>query len=238
MDDPWQESLRTQCAAAIDELAAFAGTGGQPGADGELHPEAGPRAVEPPSLYAFYEELLAVRNEMRHGNRKFAETFGRFGDVLDGMRQESGKLRERLARDSGDGAVSRGLALALVDICDRVDRLEAAAASQANNGWLARLKAEGRWQKQAEAIAFLRHHLQPVLAAAGVQRIPVQGQPFDPLWMKAVESPHQLPELEPADSSRPGRPLALVVEEELLPGYRMGDQCLRPAEVRLTTSPR
>lgn len=227
MDESWSDRLRSQCAAAIEELASYAE------ADAEVQRADRPEPAEPPSLYAFFEELLSLRNEVRRGNRKVAETFGRFGDVLEGMRQDSGKLRERLGSGNGGtvGTVSRSLALALVDICDRVDRLEEAAVSQTDNRWLARLKAEGRWRKQAEAIGFLKGHLQPVLAAAGIHRIAVLGQAFDPLWMKALET--DAPS-EPDSSNRSGSLSALIVSEELLPGYRMGDQCLRPAEVRLS----
>ena len=240
MDEPGIDSLRAQCAAALDELAGYAGTGAEPV---DEVPRAPGDAAEPPSLYAWFEELLALRNEIRRGNRKVAETFSRFGDVLEDMREDSARFRERLAAPSGgngnagggSGAVSRGLALALIDVCDRIDRLRTAAASRAEDGWLARLKAEGRWRRQAEAIAFLREHFQPVLAAAGLQRIHVLGKPFDPLWMKAVGAPAAAGRADPAGpDSPPGGPATLVVRKELLPGYRMGDQCLRPAEVRVT----
>lgn len=52
----------------------------------------------------------------------------------------------------------------------------------------------------------------------------VLGQPFDPEWMRAVESVE-------ADGVPPG-----AVAEEVRPGYVLGDTVLRPADVRVARS--
>ena len=60
------------------------------------------------------------------------------------------------------------------------------------------------------------------LKALGVEAIPVLDQPFDPNQSQAVGT------VEMSDLSRDG-----VVVEEVLRGYRLGDQLLRPARVRV-----
>lgn len=213
----WKSALKLQCVEAIEQMPDFI-------EEGTLD------TSEPPSLYAFYEELLTMRNEVRKVNRKTADTFSRFGDVLEGMRSDSGKLREQLATSSQakreNSGTSRNLALSLVGLLDRVHRLETAADSHAQSGWLDRIKASGQWKQQAGAIHVLDDHLMKLLTEAGVELIEASpGMPFDPLWMKAVGK------LE--ESATGGDSTSLVIAERILPGYRMGDQCLRPAEVRV-----
>lgn len=58
----------------------------------------------------------------------------------------------------------------------------------------------------------------------GLSRMDVLGQPFDPEWMRAVESVE-------ADGVPPG-----AVAEEVRPGYVLGDTVLRPADVRVARS--
>jgi hypothetical protein len=219
-DMDWRRRLLAQCAEAIAALPE------RPPSDAPPEP-----VREPPSLYEYFEEVVALRTEVRRGNRKTAETFSKFGEVLEGMREDSVRLRERLGRPRATEAASgtpRNLALAMVDVCDRVIRLEDASRSHIGRGWLDRLRSASHWKQQAGALSILHEHLQGLLAEAGVRRIDATpGQAFDPRHMKAVDRRGPGP--------AGGEPL--VVEEELLPGYRLGDHCLRPAEVRLATQP-
>jgi molecular chaperone GrpE (heat shock protein) len=215
----WKQDLLAACAEAIAHLPD------EPSSAVAVQP-----AEESPGLYSFYEELVVLRNEVRTGNRRAAETFAKFGEVLESMREDSGKLRERLANPGGaesSQGTTRRFALNLVDFIDRADRLETAARAQAVRGWLARLRSGDGWVQQAEAISILHEHLQQLLAKSGIERVEAApGTPFDPHFMKSV------------GRDAPGRidGTAIVVSEELLPGYRLGDQCLRPAEVRVTSS--
>lgn len=217
--DEWREQLLAQCAEAIALLPD------RPAADlpGEEIRE------ELPSLYTYFQEVVALRNEVRKGNRRTAETFAKFGEVLEGMREDSGRLRERLGSTAKSGEAvhpPRKQALDLVDLCDRVARLEAVSQACRQHGWLARLRAGDQWQQQAGALSILHDHLQHLLVEAGVHRIDAPpGQAFDPHQMKAVSR----------QGAAAGDGQTLVVAEELLPGYRLGNYCLRPAEVRLTS---
>jgi hypothetical protein len=217
--EDWKQRLLARCAEAVAMLP-------------ETPPDPAPPAPaeEVPSLHAFFEEHVALRNEVRKGNRRTAETFSKFGEVLEGMREDSGRLRERLGpsggSETGSGGSPRNLALAMVDVCDRVARLESKARSLKGAGWMTRLRSHDDWSQQAGALSILGEHLQQLLGEAGVRPIDATpGVAFNPLHMKATG----------LDGPAPGEGESLVVAEELLPGYRIGDQCLRPAEVRLTS---
>lgn len=212
----WREQLREQCAVAIASLPE------------ELMDELPSEDDdEPPSLYSYFEEVVTLRNEVRRGNRKTAETFAKFGEVLEGMREDSGRLRERLGAKANSGETARAprkQALELVDVCDRVRRLEEVSQSCQQQSWLARLRGGDQWQMQTGALSILRDHLEHLLHEVGVTHIDsAPGRLFDPHQMKAV-SRH---------GPAAGDGESLVVAEEFLPGYRLGDYCLRPAEVRL-----
>ena len=62
-----------------------------------------------------------------------------------------------------------------------------------------------------------------VLAGLGVQRIATVGQPFDPKYHEAVS-------MEDGDGAEE------VVSEELQAGYKMGDEVIRHAMVRVTSA--
>jgi molecular chaperone GrpE len=65
------------------------------------------------------------------------------------------------------------------------------------------------------------NQFEKVLAGMGVERIATVGQPFDPHWHEAVS-------MEEGDGTEE------VVSEELQSGYRIGDEVIRHATVRVT----
>ena len=218
----WKAELRERCVQAIAEL---------PG-DLEANPDASEAAPGDPALYQLYEDLLALRNEVRKVNRKTADAFGRFGEVLETMQGDSGKLREQLLKndekDEKKAGLSRNVALALVDLLDRVKRLEGSTRKQREKGWRGILQSRQHQEKQEGALAIFTEHLKKLFTE--VRIVPITARPgaaFDPLLMKAVEVTR--PAASPSGSGS-----GLVVAEEVLPGYRLGQHCLRPAEVTLT----
>jgi len=221
LDQDWKTALKHRCLMAISRLPD------------ELEEDKLSEDVsEPPALYAFYEELLSMRNEVRKVNRKTADTFGRFGDVLEGMRSDSGKLREHLFKESDaagkKSGISRNVALAMVDLLDRIQRLEDAARKHSQKGWRGAFKAREYGEQQSGALAILAEHLKKLLEEVKVEPINASpGDLFDPLCMKAIGMVDQGTDHENEASQ-------LQVAEECLPGYRMGAHCLRPVEVSLT----
>ena len=74
---------------------------------------------EAPDLYSLYEELAAIRNESRKGNRKSAEIFSRFGESLDHFQDEIRRIGEQMTRieiaRADHTALPRSYFLGLVD---------------------------------------------------------------------------------------------------------------------------
>ena len=78
--------------------------------------------------------------------------------------------------------------------------------------------AEDAW---ANGIDLIKHKLQAILEAEGIQRIEAEGAIFDPNFHEAIS-------YEPADGVESGRVIAVVQN-----GYMMGERVLRPAMVRV-----
>ena len=188
--------------------------------------------ADPPDLYSLYEELTALRNETRKGNRKSAEVFSRFGESLGLFQDEIRRLGEQLHRvESARGdkqVLPRSFFLALVELSDRMHRLGAAFERPPQPGRLAFWNPDGRWRKAwanwQQGFSILVSHFEKLLEQAGVERMKTVGATFDPVTMIAVAT--VVPD---------GRP-SNVVAEEVAPGYRWGDEVLRPAEVKITKS--
>jgi molecular chaperone GrpE (heat shock protein) len=217
----WKSTLKHHCLTAISRLPDDVG-----------QDDASNCISEPPALYEFYEELLAMRNEVRKVNRKTADTFARFGDVLEAMRSDSGKLRGHLLKESDaakkKSGVSRNMALSMVDLLDRIQRLENATRKHSQKGWRGAFKAREYGEQQSGALSILEDHLKKLLAEIKVKPITARlGDKFDPLCMKAIGQAERGADNDNQDAQ-------LLVTEECLPGYRMGEHCLRPVEVRLT----
>jgi hypothetical protein len=215
--DAWKQRLRRQFEVWLQSVEQMSGIQEQ---------------TEAPDLYSLYEELTALRNETRKGNRKSAEVLSRFDESLGRFQDEIGRLGEQLGRIESaprDRAeLPRSYFLALVELVDRMHRLGAAFERPPRPGWLAFLSPDGPWRK---AWANLQHgfsilftHFEKLLEQAGVQRLNTLGTTFDPVTMIAV-----------ATTTPDGRPLNVVVEE-VVPGYRWRDELLRPAEVKITKS--
>lgn len=216
-DTFWRSKLLDQCQTAVAALDL---------SSVDFHAVTTP---DPPSLYDFFAELAALRNEQKRGNRKFSDVLSTFTSLLENMRDERDLASTRNieanqvpSQEKGD----RSLALSLIDLRDRLDRILTKAADspmQVKVGFFGKTSSPPAWEKHRESLDILSHHFQPVLAAAGLERIPTKGLPYDPREMKATSSP-------------PGETLHyLHVVRETLPGYRWQGQCLRPAEVEVQT---
>jgi molecular chaperone GrpE (heat shock protein) len=186
--------------------------------------------TDAPDLYSLYEELTALRNESRQGNRKAAEVFSRFDESLGRFQDEIRRLPDQLSRlestPGNQAALPRSFLLALVELVDRMHRLGAALERSPQPRRFAFWSPDGRWRKAwanwQHGFSILVTHFEKLLEQAGVQRLDTVGTPFDPVTMFAV-----------ATIAPNGRPLNVVVEE-VAPGYRWRDEVLRAAEVKIT----
>jgi molecular chaperone GrpE len=195
----------------------------------ETLPEAD-EAPDAPDLYSFHEELAALRNESRKGNRKSAELFSQFSVSLGGFEEEMKRLRGQLTRLETAQPTAQDLprshCLALVEMLDRLHRLRRAIERMPPPGRFAFLPPSAAWQEASKSLRqgfdILVTHLETLTAQAGLRPVPTAGLAFDPTSMVAVDAI--------ATSGGP----ANVVLEEVSPGYRLRDEVLRPAEVRIS----
>lgn len=89
---------------------------------------------------------------------------------------------------------------------------------------LALKNATGKPEDLRKGVELIHKQLQDVLQKMNVQRIPAQGEPFDPRVHEAIEmvESNDVPDHH--------------VLEELQPGYRIKERLLRPAMVRVAKS--
>jgi molecular chaperone GrpE len=119
--------------------------------------------------------------------------------------QARARLRKEVAKDVERGR--RSLLAAFLDVLDNLDRALAAAADRAGD-------------PLAEGVALVRQQFLATLDGFGVTRIEPLGQMFDPALHEAVT-------MTPASAATPDGQIVGVIR----PGYRIGDDVLRPAQV-------
>ena len=213
--EDWKTALRRdfeQWLAAIDAI---------PSAPAALAP------AEPPDLLSLHEQLAALGAESKRGNRRVAEVFSQWGDTLQRFETELTRLRTQLhesdAAKLAVGGLPRAHCLALVELLDRLQRVQSAFATPTPTRWWER-NARWRtvWATQHDALDIVVGHLETLLQQEGVERLPTLDEPFDPTTMVAV-----------ATESAPELPHHTVTEE-LQPGYRRNGELLRPAHVKVS----
>lgn len=214
----WKHALRMDFERWLESLDDV------PGSDGSEADE-----PDPPDLYSFYEQLAAATTEARKSNRRTAEAFGQWSETLSGLNGELRLLREQLARQpvAGGDALPRAWCLALIEITDRLHRLAAAFGAPPHRAWLGG-DAEWRraWGRQRHGHQILMSHVDALVIRAGMTRIPVLHEPFDPATMSAVVAE--------ADARWPHN----TVVEEIAPGYLLRGDLLRVAQVKVARGDR
>lgn len=184
------------------------------------------RPADDPDLHSLFEQLTVVAAESRRANRRTIDALGQWTTLLQGFDAGLGDVRTALLTRNADAGLSREYALALVDLLDRLNRMDAAFARQPREGWGWGWSAwRLAWASQREALDIVREHLVTLLTRAGIEPVPALHSLFDPRIMTAVSA---VP-----DHSRPHH----TVIEELSPGYRRGAEILRPAQVKVSLNP-
>jgi len=209
MTGDWKDALRRdfeQWLQSLDEI-----------------PPAAPEEPKAPDLYSFYEQLAILSAESRRANRRTAEAFSQWGDTLKRFDEGLQSFREMLASAAPEETpLSRGHALAMVEMLDRLRRTACAFDQETDRRWWQRSSLRRAWQSQREAFAILLGHFESFLAREEITKIDSLWQPFDPALMCAEAA-------EP-DSSHPPN----TVIEELSPGYLVRGDVLRPAHVKVS----
>jgi molecular chaperone GrpE len=214
--DDWKSAMRRDFEAwlaAVEEI-----------------PDPGIRTEEEPDLFSFYEQLAILSTESRKANRRAADAFSQWGSVLARFESDLQLLRDRTSQkpDSENGSFTRTHSLVLIELLDRLLRLQQAFVSLApKRSWIKSLDAAWRraWQVQKEACDILITHFETLLAGEGVERIECFGRTFDPSLMAAA-----------AVGREPARPANMVLEE-IARGYLWHGELLRCAQVRVNAPP-
>jgi hypothetical protein len=201
--------------------------------DAATHPE-----DTPPGILELHEELIAATSEARRSNRRTLEILKNFGSVLEtisGTALDTHKAVRALQSGSqspgGPGGLSDEWRLALIDLADRIARLQSGyqrKPAAADSWWPPTRRAAAAWQDawemQEAGLSILSGHVDTLLKRADLVRIQALGKAFDPQTMTAVEA---VP-----DASRPDH----SVIEELLPGWCCisNSRVIRPAQVKVS----
>ncbi len=169
------------------------------------HPGVEPGAELPPEANS--TELAAQPGTERAGEARYAPEIDwrdralRLQAEMDNYR----KRQQRLAQDQIQDERERLLAAFL----DTVDNLERA------------LRSDGDARGLRQGVQLVRREALQFLDKEGVEQVEALGRPFDPAWHEAVATvPHTQ-----ANAARE------TVVQVLQPGYRLGDELLRPARV-------
>jgi hypothetical protein len=155
---------------------------------------------EPPDLFTFFGELAALRNELRHQGQRSHHTLSQLDKTLAPLLRKAGAPDQPGTSPSASGPSGDWPAehrLALVSLWDLLP--------------------------QATAVTAFEAAIQPLLAAAGLVRIPAVGQTFDPATMTRAETV-------PATKKLP----AGQVVREIQTGFLCHGHLLRPARVAVS----
>jgi molecular chaperone GrpE len=164
-------------------------------------PAASPAA---PSLKPTYVEEL--ERQLAEKDRLLQETLSKYRQASNEFDETRARLRKEVARDAERSR--RDILAGFLDVIDNLERA-IAAASQA-----------GTADALVQGVELVRQQFLSKLEGIGVKRIEADGRPFDPLVHEAVTT------VPVADASQDGLVVGVV-----RPGYRIGDDILRPALV-------
>ena len=157
------------------------------------------------------EAAEATRNELEALKAKSAE-------YLEGWqrsRAEFANFKRRVEKEQSEtyqNATARVISRFL-DVNDDFDR-----AMQEKPADPSDTEAMAKW---AAGVGLIQRKLQNILDAEGVERVPAEGQPFDPQRHEAITQ-------EESDEHEPGQIIGVVRQ-----GYKLGDRVIRPAMVRV-----
>jgi molecular chaperone GrpE len=158
--------------------------------------------AEEPRLKPTYIEELETRLAAK--DAELQQILAKYRGASDEFDQARARLRKEVSKD-----VERGRRSLIVNFLDVLDNLDRALAS-----------AEGRDDPFVQGVSLVRQQFLSTLEGLGVRRVDPLGQPFDPASHEAVST------LAAQNGVPPG-----TVTGVIRPGYLIGDEVLRPAQV-------
>ena len=171
-------------------------------ARGEQADQDGSGEATEPRLKPTYIEELEARLEAK--DAELRELLGKYRAASEEFDQARARLRKEVTKDVERGR--RSLIAGFLDVLDNLDRALAAAAGRADD-------------PVVQGVALVQQQFLATLEGLGVTRMACTGAPFDPLQHEAVTSVA-------AQSTPPGIVVGIV-----RPGYLIGSEVLRPAQV-------
>ena len=159
---------------------------------------------EAPRLKPSYVEQL--EQQLAERDQQLQDVLARYREASREFDETRARLRKEIAKDVERGR--RTFVLELLDVVDNLERaLDAGRAASPDDPLL-------------KGVDMVYAQFLTKLAGFGVTRIDATGQPFDPSCHEAVTA---------VPTTDPARDHAVV--GVVRPGYRVGDEVLRPAQV-------
>ena len=159
-------------------------------------------AEEPKLKPKYVEELEAT---IAAKNQEIQQLLTKYRGASEEFEQARARLRKELSKDVERGR--RSILVSFLEILDNLDRALEAAAGRADDPFV-------------QGVSLVRQQFLSTLESLGVTRLDPLGQPFDPARHEAVSTVL-------ANSDAPPGVVCGVVR----PGYLIGDDVLRPAQV-------
>ena len=156
-------------------------------------------------------EIDSLQRRLDEAETKYKELEAKSAENLDGWQRSVAEFQNYKKRVERDRELEKaGMKGDLVKkILPVLDDLERALQNR---------PAEDAW---ANGIDLIKHKLEAIIEAEGIQRIEAEGAAFDPNFHEAIS-------YEPADGVESGHVIAVVQN-----GYMLGERVLRPAMVRV-----
>ena len=164
--------------------------------------DAAPEAEEPKLKPAYVEEL---ETRLAEKDSELQQLLGKYRSASDEFEQARARLRKELSKDVERGR--RSLIVGFLEVLDNLDRALDAAADRSSDPFV-------------QGVSIVRQQFLTTLEGLGVRRVDVTGEPFNPSLHEAVATVA-------ASASSPAGTIAGIVK----PGYLIGEEVLRPAQV-------
>jgi molecular chaperone GrpE len=156
----------------------------------------------------FVEEL---ERQLADRDKQVQELLSKYRQASQEFEEARARMRKDISRDAERNR--REVIVSFLDVVDNLDRaIEAGRQAGSTDALL-------------NGVEMVRRQCTAKLDGFGIRRIESQGEPFDPLLHEAVST------VPASDPALEGRVVGVV-----RPGYRIGDEILRPVLVAVATS--
>jgi molecular chaperone GrpE len=159
-------------------------------------------AEDAPRLKPTYIEELEARLAAK--DQELQQILAKYRSASDEFDQARARLRKEVTKDVERGR--RSMLVSFLDVLDNLDRALAAAGDRSSDPVI-------------QGVSFVRQQFLSTLEGLGVRRVDPSGLPFDPALHEAVTTI--------STTAVPDGQVVGVVK----PGYLIGEDVLRPAQV-------